>query len=200
MLSKNMTYEQIKQLNSKLYFTLTDVIGLLGIKRGSAQVLCSRYAREGRFLRLKNDFYITPQKWDSLTRDDLLKVCNFLQVPSYISCITALWVYGITTQVPRNFYESISLKRSKRFEANQTQFNYYKFKKELYFDFIKKDGIFIATPEKAFLDALYLYSYGKYKIDFSALDLGKLDNKRIIKLVKAMPKKARLIAKKICKI
>lgn len=200
MLSKTMTYEQIKQLNSKLYFILTDLVNLLGIKRGSAQVLCSRYVKQGRFLRLKKDFYLTAQKWDSLTRDDFLKICNFLQVPSYISCMTALSIYGVTTQVQRGFYESVSLKRSRRFEVNQVQFNYYKLKKEFYFSFIKKDGVFIATPEKAFMDALYLYAFGKYKIDFNALDLEKLDKKRMVELVKFLPKKARLIAKKICKI
>ncbi len=35
-------------------------------------------------------------------------------------------------------------------------FNYSRIRPNLYFGFVKKDGFFIAGPEKAFLDALYL--------------------------------------------
>jgi predicted transcriptional regulator of viral defense system len=122
-----------------------------------------------------------------------------LQVPSYVSFMTALWVYGITTQVPRSFFESASLKRSRKFDIKGVVFNYYKLKKELYFEFTRRDNIFIATKEKAFLDTIYLYSFGKYKADLSSLDAGKLDKNKLRLLLKAFPRKTRLIAEKLCK-
>lgn len=195
-----MEYAQIKQLNSKLYFTLEDFIRVSGIKKESASVLCSRYVKKGEFIRLKNNFYLTAQKWDGLKEDDFLRLANFLQVPSYISFMSALWLYEVTTQVPRNFYESASVKRSGSFEAQGAQWHYYKLKKELYFGFVKKDGVFVATAEKALLDVVYLYSFGKYKLDMNALDLDKLDKKKIFKISREFPVKTRLVAEKLCRI
>ena len=40
-------------------------------------------------------------------------------------------------------------------------------------------GIFIAIKEKALVDAMYLYSFGKYKIDFSALNLKVFDKRKL---------------------
>ena len=79
-------------------------------------------------------------------------------------------------------------------------FNFSKINKNLYFDFIKKNDFFIATKEKAFVDAIYLYSFGKYKIDFFSLDLTKLDSKKLIEIMKLYPEKTRSIIKKLCKI
>ncbi len=195
-----MRYLQLRPLREKLYFTLTELAGLLDIQQASARVLASRYAKRGLFVRLKNNFYCLEEKWRGLTREEYLLIANMLQVPSYVSFMTALWLYEATTQVPRNFFESASLKRSRRFPIRDAAFNYYKLKKELYFDFVRKDKVFIATKEKAFLDAVYLYSFGKYRIDTSALDLTKLDKKRIRRLVKAFPEKTQTIAKRLCKI
>lgn len=195
-----MTYTQIKRLNAKLYFTVSDIARLSGIKTASARVLCSRYVKRGEFVRVKNDFYLTSQKWDSLSRLDYLKLANFLQVPSYVSFVTALREYEITTQVPRDFYESASVRRSVNFTAAGTQFNYYKLKKELYFGFIKKNGCFLALPEKAFLDALYLYAMGKYKLDISAIDTGKFDKGRLKSFLKVFPLRIKELTEKICRI
>ena len=126
-----MRYKDILKLKAKLYFSVADVAALLGIKQDSSRVLCSRYAKSGQFIRLKNNFYILDQKWDSLTQEEFLRISNFLQVPSYISFTTALWLYEITTQVPRNFFENTSLKRSRNFEIKDAVFNYYKIKREL---------------------------------------------------------------------
>lgn len=108
---------------------------------------------------------------------DFLRVSNFLQVPSDVSFTTALSLYEITTQVQRDFFESDSLRRSISYKIRGTIFNYYKIQKMYYFDFMKKEDIFIATGEKAFIDSIYLYSFGKYKMDFSAIDLERLDKK-----------------------
>lgn len=191
---------QIRQLNSRLFFTVNDAAQVLEIKPQSARVLCSRYAKTGAFLRLRNNFYVTEQRWGMATYEDFFRIANFLQVPSYISFLTALARYEITTQVPRQFFESACLRRTKNIEAGGTQFVYSKLKKEFYFDFLRKDGVFIATPEKAFLDAVYLYSFGKYKLDFSALDINKIDLKRLKKILQPFPEKTKVLVKDVCGI
>jgi len=195
-----LRYPEIRKLKDKLYFTVDDLQELLGIKPESARVLCARYTRRGFFIRLKRNFYVLSEKWENFSTEDFLKISNILQVPSYISFMTALSLYEVSTQVQRDFYENASLKRSASFEVKGSMFNFHKLKKIYYFDFIKKDGIFIATREKAFVDSVYLYSFGKYKIDFSSLDLNKLDKDRLLAIMGEYPQKTRNIIQKQCRI
>lgn len=195
-----MHYLKLIKLKEKAYFNLEDLQGLLDIKLESARVLSSRYVKSGIFLRLKRNLYILAQKWQELGYAELLGLANIIQVPSYVSFMTALSFYEITTQLQRDFFENASLKRSLKINTEGRAFNYYKLKKQFYFDFVKKDNIFIATKEKAFLDSIYLYSLGKYSLDFDSLDLNKLDKNRLKKIVKVFPSKTQSIIKKLCKI
>ena len=192
-------YKTLLKLREKAFFTVSDVAEVFRIKPESAWGLCSRYLKEGIFVRLKKNTYVLEQNWQRWNRDDFLKISNFLQVPSYVSFMTALSYYGITTQVQRQFFENASLKRSRKFEIKGVAFNFYKLKKKYYFDFVKNRNIFIASKEKAFLDSVYLYSFGKYRIDFASLNLDKLDKGRIKKIIKVFPKKTRANVEKICK-
>ena len=195
-----MKYGQLQKLSERLYFTAGDVAELLKVTVPSARVLCTRYVKKGLFVRLKRNFYVLDQRWKNLSRYERFKIANFLQVPSYISFMTALSFYEVTTQVQRDFYESASLKRSVKFDTKGTVFNYYKMKKDYYFDFIKRDEVFIATPEKAFVDMIYLYSFGKYAVDFASLDMEKLDKGRIKEIAAVFPQKTKNVVRRICRI
>uniref|UniRef100_A0A7C6A7X5 AbiEi antitoxin C-terminal domain-containing protein n=1 Tax=candidate division WOR-3 bacterium TaxID=2052148 RepID=A0A7C6A7X5_UNCW3 len=195
MLSREMVI--LQQLNQKVYFTIEDLVNLFQIKPASAKVLAARYCKKGIFLRLKKGFYVLRQNWQNYTAEDFFKLANLIQVPSYVSFMTALDFYEITTQVQRNFIESAAQKRTVKFDINGTQFVYYKLKKSLYFDFIRQNDIFIATKEKAFLDAVYLNSFGKYKFDIASIDLTKLNQGKIQQLVKFYPTKTKNVIKRL---
>ena len=198
MLSKNMT--ELQELSRRTCFTIDDVAQRLGIQAASARVLCSRYVRQGVLVRLKNGFYTTVWEWENLTRRDLFKIANILQVPSYISLMTALAYYEVTTQAQSNYQESICLKRSIVYNVREAVFNYVKVQDRYYGDFVKTDGIFIATKEKAFLDAAYLFSFGKYKFDIDSLDMKKLDIKKLKSILKIYPQKTKETVNRICGI
>jgi predicted transcriptional regulator of viral defense system len=198
MLSKKMI--KLQELSLKNYFTIDDVAQNFDIRPASARVLCSRYVRQGLFVRLKNNFYTTSWKWESLTRDDLYAIANVLQVPSYISLMSALAYYDVTSQVQNNYLESVCLRRSIVYKVRQAVFNYVKLQSQYYVDFIKVDGIFIATREKAFLDAAYLYSFGKYKFDVASLDFRKLNIKKLKNQLKNYPQKTKDTVKRLCGI
>ncbi len=188
----------LSEFGKKLYLTVKDVAQILAIKPESARVACARYARQGMFIRLKNDFYVLGQKWESYSRKDFFRLANHLQVPSYISFGTALAHYELTTQVPGVFFESAALKRSRRLNIRNAAFNYYKLKKSYYFDFVKEEGVFIATREKAFVDAIFLLSLGKYSLDIDSLDMAKLNKNRINKIAGAFPVKTQRMVRQIC--
>lgn len=180
----------------KLYFTPDDVAEKLGISRNSAHVTCSRYVDSGVLLRLKRNFYAIQERWNHLSGENAFLVANILEVPSYISLTTALSFYEITTQVQRDFYESISIKRTKEIVAGDRTFTFTKVKKELYGGFERKNGYFIATEEKALLDALYLMSLKRYRLDLDAVDFSKVNKKKIEEKIKAYPPKVREIWRK----
>ncbi|MBN1445745.1 MAG: hypothetical protein JW957_06535 [Candidatus Omnitrophica bacterium] len=193
-----MNYITLKNgLKNKKYFRVGEISGILGIKPSSARVLCSRLKQQGLVVRLKRDFYILRETWDNLKYEDSLKLANILQVPSYVSCMSALAFYDVSTQVQRSFFESVSLKRTRKFNADSAVFNYYKIKKALYFGFEKKDGVFIASKEKAFLDAVYLYSFGKYRFDVSSIALEKLEKKKMMDMLDKYPLKTKKTFEKI---
>jgi len=168
-----MSYSQLLKIE-KPFFSLDDVAYTLGIQPASAAVLCSRHVKKGLLVRLKRGLYARTEQLRNFGQQDLFRLANFLQVPSYISLTTALSYHGLTTQVQRGFFESISLKRTRKFEVAQLTFHYSKISLDLYQGFERVEGVFIALPEKALLDSLYLASLGRYSLDASALDLTKV--------------------------
>jgi predicted transcriptional regulator of viral defense system len=186
-----MKYNDIKKIN-KLYFAYQDVAKILSTSEDSARVLCSRYVKQKYLIRLKRNFYILKERWDSITTNQRFELANILQVPSYISLMTALSFYEYTTQVQQKFVESISLYRTFTRDIEGFTFNYSKIKKDFYFGFSKKNNIFIASPEKAFIDSLYLNYLGKYNLDISSLNLEKIDRKSCENILKKYPSKFKI--------
>lgn len=180
----------------RLYFGFEDIARVRGISRASAKVTASRYTRQGLILRLKRNIYVLRQVWENAIQEDKFRLVNLGQSPSYISLMTALDYYEITTQLQQGFFESIAVKRTKEINVNGSTFRYSKIRKALYFGFRKEKGFFIATPEKALLDAFYLMSYGRYALDLSSLDVDRLDRQAIRILSRKFPLKTQTLLKK----
>jgi hypothetical protein len=94
-----------------------------------------------------------------------------------------------STQIQQSFIESIALKRTKEIEINGNIFTFTKINQDFYDGFSKQNNFFIATPEKALLDACYLMSLGRYNFDVSAIDLDKVDQDLLVKAAKKFPEK-----------
>jgi predicted transcriptional regulator of viral defense system len=190
-----MKLAELKNIK-KFCFGYEDISWALGIKAASAKVTASRYVKQGILLRMKKNMYVFREAWNSAGREDKFRLANMGQVPSYISLMTALDYYEITTQVQRGFFESVAVKRSKEINLDGTVFRYVKLAADLYQEFKKKKDFFIATPEKALLDAFYLMSYGRYSFDLSSLDAEKLDRREIERLSHKFPLKTKNMLKK----
>ena len=180
----------------KPYFGYEDIARVRGINLTSAKVTASRYVQQGLLLRFKKNLYVLRQVWDNASQEDKFRLANLGQSPSYISLMTALDYYEITTQMQQNFFESMAVKRTKEIQVNGSTFRYSKINDALYFGFRKEKGFFIATPEKALLDAFYLMSYGRYALDLSALNAERLDRKAIRNLGRKFPLKTQTMLKK----
>ncbi|OPL13065.1 MAG: hypothetical protein AVO39_11130 [delta proteobacterium MLS_D] len=192
-----MNSEAWRTLKNRLFFTSRDVAVLFGITPAAAHVLCSRQVKNGAFVRLRKDFYVSADRLPWLEQKDFFVIANYLQVPSYISCTTALAYHGVTTQVPRGWYESAALKRSIRYGGDGFDFLYFKLKKEFYFGFSKIGSFFMASKEKAFLDACHLEAFGRYSLDWSALGEDRLDRDVLESMMVAFPERTRKLVRRI---
>lgn len=190
-----MRHFQLRDIE-KLYFGYEDIARTLGISQNSAKVTAHRYVKQGMLVRIKRNIYLLKERWTNLDREQQFIIANILQVPSYISLTTALDYYEITTQMQRDFIESVAVKRTTRKEIEQTVFNYTKISNDVYRGFLKKQGVFIAEPEKAFLDAAYLMTLGRYNLDMPSIDFSKFDMEKIEHMAKSFPLKTqKFIAK-----
>jgi predicted transcriptional regulator of viral defense system len=175
----------------KLYFGHEELARALDITRDSARVAASRYVNKGLLIRIRKNLYVLKQRWKNAGLEEKFQIANMGQVPSYVSLLTALDYYDLTTQVQRDFFESMALKRTREININNSVFKYTKISENLYFGFEKQKDFFIARPEKALLDALYLISFGRYSLDLSAVEAGKLDPEQLLVLSKGYPLRTR---------
>jgi predicted transcriptional regulator of viral defense system len=188
--------------DNRLYFTINDISEILSITTASSKVTASRYVKKGYLIRLKRDFYITRNRFNRLNETEAFIIANILQTPSYVSFVTALSYYDISSQQQRNYIESVSLKRTKNAAVGNFIFTYSRITKTMYGGFELKQGgnnFFIALPEKALADIVYLSSMGRYKCDFDAVDFGKINTKSVNQYLKISGSKRTLLFwKKLC--
>lgn len=180
----------------KLYFGYEEIARVLSISQSSAKVAASRYVKAGVLIRIKRNLYALYEKWVVMSLEQKFAIANLIQVPSYISFMTALDYYQITTQIQQNFIESVAIRRSKEIDIEKNVFHYVKIKPELYFGFTKKQGFFIAQPEKAFVDALYLQSLGRHSLDMSSIDFERLNRAKIVQFAKSFPQATQILVQK----
>lgn len=189
---------KINQLSTiqKKRFGNDDVARLLGITASSASVLLSRYEKQGYVVRLKRGLYVLASRWASRNDEELFELANIIQVPSYISFMTALVYWGVSTQLQRGYIESAAVKRTYTKKIQDVIFTYTKLDHGLYGGFKKINGYFIAAPEKAFVDCMYLASFYKYSFDRSSLSQSALNPDMIRRFARDYPARTKELLKK----
>ena len=120
-----MKFFELKKIDG-LCFGVEDISKALGISVASARVTASRYARQGVLLRMKKNMYVLREAWNAAGREEKFQLANLGQVPSYISLMTALEYFQMTTQMQRRFFESVAVIKSKEINMNGTLFRYVK--------------------------------------------------------------------------
>ncbi|MBN2091017.1 hypothetical protein JW964_15495 [candidate division KSB1 bacterium] len=139
-------------------------------------------------------------RFDIMNDEERFKLANLIQTPSYISLTTALGYFDLTTQQQQQFVESIALKRSKMVTVKRISFNYTLVKDSIYHHFYLQNGFFIASPEKALVDAVYLSAMRRYKCDFHAIKFSQINVQLVDELIKNTNKKTIIHWWEICKI
>lgn len=194
MAAKKMkTLNFIKKLQNfnRDYFTIADLEKITGLARPSLRVALSRFTRRGVLIRLKRGIYAlesSPLKIE--------KIANQLYYPSYLSFESALSYYGILSQLP--YTQTFATTKSpKRFTLGKTEIEFRQLKKELFFGYTLKNNIYIAEPEKALLDQLYMVSIGKATLSVKELDLRTIKKSVFKKYARQFPSGTQKSAREI---
>jgi len=182
-----MKKDFLAKLNTinKDYFTFSDLLKLWDGSSNSLKVLLSRAVKNGELKKLKTNIYIPSNRNVSIE-----KIANKIYYPSYLSFESALSSYGILSQIPYVLTFATPLK-TKKITLDDVRIEYRQIKKDLFFGFVLKDGLYVALPEKALLDSFYLASLGKLELNFKRLDYGKINKKRFNLWLKKYPEKMR---------
>lgn len=176
--------ELISKLSSlpKPYFTVTDLEKILRLPRASLYVTLTRLVQAGMLVRLRKNMYklaFAPTHGE--------KAANELYFPSYLSFESALSKHGILSQIPYTLTFATT-RPSKKIILENTQIEYRHLKRDLFFGYALENGIYVATPEKALLDELYLASRGKATIALEELDLREINVARMDEYAEKFPR------------
>lgn len=182
--------EQIKKLN-KDYYTISDLAKILNLGKASVYVAMNRLVRQGWFIRVAKGIYVL--KNSSINQKT---IANQIYQPSYLSFESALSEYGILNQIPYDLTFATN-RMPKKMVLAGSKIEFRKLAQKYFFSYQLKEGIYIATPEKALIDQLYLTSLGCAKLDFGELNLKSLSKIKFQQILKRFPLKTKKLATKV---
>ena len=182
-IQKISAIELVKKLQSfnKDYFTMADLQKITDLPKESLKVALSRLAKKGVLTRIKRGIYQLES-----SSINIPKIANQLYYPSYLSFESALSRYGILSQVPYT-QTFATTKKTKRMSLWGTDVEFRQLKKDLFFGYVMDNGMYVAEPEKALLDQLYMAGRGKGELNIKELDLKGINKKLFEKYAKRFP-------------
>jgi predicted transcriptional regulator of viral defense system len=183
-------YEKLL-VSNKRYLTGREIARLLDVTSKSRRVALSRLVKRKVLRRLRRDLYEV-----ILRPSEILEAANSVYQPSYLSFTYCLGKLGLLNQIAYEI-EFATPKKTKRVELRNRSVIFRKIAKKLFFGYVLKDNIFIAEPEKALLDTLYIKSKGLASLDETELNLKALSKNRILAMSKKFPPDVQKEAKRI---
>lgn len=154
-------------------FTIDEIALLLRESdRDALKSKINYYVKQGVIKSVRKGIYVKSDY-------NVLELATKIYTPAYISLETVLEKEGVIFQHYKTIFAASYL--SRKIEVDKNEIRFRKIKKEILINkagVIEKDNYFIATKERAFLDALYLYK------DYYFDNLDILDKKKISSLLK----------------
>lgn len=170
-------------LNRKIrIFSNQEFSQIFKLSQYQTEFALNRLIKEGLLTRIKKGYYVL--KIDPPCEEE---IANALYKPSYISFEYALSSYGIIPEVTYQI-TSATTKPTRLFIVNNIAYSYYTIKAEAYTGYIltqrEEKRFYIALPEKALVDYLYIVSLGQRVTPGSRslndrIELGSLNKSKI---------------------
>jgi len=150
-------------------FTLEELQNYFRESPASMRVQVSRLCKRGKLVRLKQNLYTFPD-----LHPNAFVLGQKIVAPSYYSLESVLSWNGIIPE-GTSAYTLITTQKTQEYSNIFGTFSYRHLSPDFFFGVDKrKDGAFVAVPEKALLDYLYLNSR-KFKPDFACWQSERFD-------------------------
>lgn len=176
--------ELIKSLErfNKPFYSIADIEKITGLPRKSLYVAVKRLVDRGILEKIGTGIYrpFTSKK-------SVEKIAASLYVPNYLSFESSLSRYGVFNLVPYTLTFATT-RKTKRLTVEGRDIEFRQIKRDLFWGYEMKGEIYVAKPEKAFLDLIYLASRGIASLDFDELDVKKLSMTIVKEFLKKFPK------------
>lgn len=147
---------------------------LSGAKSGALKASLRRLTRAKVIQRICRSFYANP-----LNPPTLEEISAAIYKPSYISLESALSRHGILSQMPQ-ILTCVTTRLPRTFKTSFGLIRYRQVKKGYFFGFVQEQGCFIAEPEKALVDFLYLNRWDEVQGMVSEFKLSSLSRRKMI--------------------
>lgn len=146
--------KKLLDLNQPI-ITTKDAAACLNFNIIAASKMLERLAKSKIIVKVKRGLWSTSNIIDPLILSEYLTS----PIPSYISLQTALFYHGIIEQIPETIYV-VSMTRTKQYFTPFGHFSIHHINADFFFGFdvVENTYIKLASPEKALLDFLYLYT------------------------------------------
>ncbi len=138
--------EVLDQLNASgmHVFTTYDVAKMLGKSTAYASLLLSK---SNKVSKIERGRYF-------LSGASAYEIASNIVFPSYVSLQAGLQFYSLIDQSVIS-YSVIAVKRHKPLDMGGISIKFIKTNKRILFGYLNKSGVYIASPEKLFIDCLY---------------------------------------------
>ena len=150
-------------------FTLEELKNYFHQKPQSMKMQLHRLCKSKKLIRLRQNLYTFPD-----FHPDAFIIGQQMVSPSYYSLESVLSWNGIIPE-GSSVYTLITSKKTQQYSNEFGTFSYRHLSPEFFFGVNqRKDGVWMATPEKALLDYLYLNSE-KFRADFNCWQAERFD-------------------------
>ena len=178
---KGIELLKLLQQTNKSFYTIADLEKITSLPRDSLYVALRRWEGGGIVERVTQGIYVPMGSNISLEN-----VAAQLYIPNYLSFESALAKYGVLNLIPYTLTFATT-RKTRKYALRKQEIEFRQISAELFFGFEMKNGIYIALPEKAFLDEIYFVARGKATLDFDEMDIKKLSIKTLKELSRKFP-------------
>jgi len=148
------------------------------------EVQMTRWAGQGKLVKLKRGVYLLAEPYRKILSNEFF-LASVLKRPSYVSLEKALEYHDLIPEAV-SVYTSVTTKRQGRFDSDSGIFDYQHIQVPLFWGYeaVKLRGQmgFVALPEKALLDFIYL-KHPRLSPDYleslRLQNLGKINARRL---------------------
>lgn len=193
-MAKKINYLQFRKSleeSGKTCFRFFDLKKFYPSGAASLKALLSSWVKRNLIINLGRGFYSF-----SISGLNYLRLAGELDSNSYISFEYALYYYNLINQVP-SVITSATKKRSRRIGMKNWVFEFTRLKDDLFFGYELKNKIYIATPEKALADLIYLIARGKRIAELDSLNKKEINQKKLRDVLNKFPKYTTIKAKEL---